>query len=335
MPGKPAAGQRFPAITKVVHTRALAQYSLPRYSGFQVMVNAFVVINPVSGSLSDGKTFRTMLSQRLDDARWRYSIHETQENDDLSAVVRDACERGVTLVIVAGGDGTVGEVVNGMVGTTVPLGLVPVGTGNLFARAVGVPLRWEEALALIIGEHRVIGVDSMYAAGRHCILNISTGISSSSIYDTPRKDKRRFGILAYVWRVVGHIFGFKSYRFDLLLDGYLRTVDATELFVSNGTMVEDLPNLLGPQPTYCDGRIDVYVVNGRSVYDYLVIILRTIFRRPARDEKFIHFSVFKRMTITAHRKSRLVQGDGEVISTTPVEIEVVPAAVRIIVPDRE
>lgn len=294
--------------------------------------DTLIILNPVAGSVPDRDNLLKILRDRLAAAGRSFVVHETREGEDLAALVRTACEQGIDLVIAAGGDGTIGDVVNGLIGTDVPLGIIPVGTGNLLARAAGVPLRSEEAMDLILGEHRKVGIDTMFAAGRHFVLNISTGISSRSIHDTSVKEKRRFGLLAYVWRVVGHILGFKSYRFDLVLDGYARTVDATELLVSNGPIMTDLPNLLGPAETFSDGRIDVYVINGRSAWDYLVIILRTIFRRPPRDELLIHFPVTRSLSIMAHRRSQPVQGDGEDFSTTPIEITVVPAAVRVIAP---
>lgn len=294
--------------------------------------DTLIIINPVAGSVPDTGAMRRTVEDRLSAAGRRCHVHETSESGDLPALVREACDRGITLVVAAGGDGTVGDVVNGLVGTGVPLGIIPAGTGNLLAGALGLPNRLENAVDLIAGEHREVGIDAMYAGGRHFILNISTGISSRSISDTSVTEKRRFGMLAYVLRVIGHIFGFKSYRFDLVLDGYTRTVDATELLVSNGPIMSDLPNLLGPAETFSDGRIDVYVVNGRSAWDYLVIILRAIFRRPPGDERLIHFPVTRAVSISAHRRSQPVQGDGENFSTTPIEITVVPGAIRIIAP---
>lgn len=291
-----------------------------------------MIINPAAGGVTDTDHLTALLTDRIREAGSSCVVVTTREEDDLPALVRAACDRGTKLVIAAGGDGTVGEVVNGLVDTDALLGIVPVGTGNLLARAAGVPRRPDDAIALILGEHAEIGIDTMYSAGRHFVLNISTGISSSSIHDTSPEEKRRFGMLAYIGRIIGHIFGFRSHRFDLLLDGYPRTVDATELLVSNGTLMERLPRVLGPQQTFCDSRIDIYVIYGRSLFDYAVIILRKLFRRPEGDEKFLHFSVSHTLTITAHRRSQLMQGDGEVFSRTPTEVRVIPAAFRLIVP---
>jgi diacylglycerol kinase (ATP) len=291
-----------------------------------------LIINPVAGSVSDTEQLATILAGRIREEGRTCTVHQTREDDDLATMVRAACENGVDLVIVAGGDGTVGDAVNGLVGTGVPLGIIPVGTGNLIARATGLPRRAEDAMELILGDHEVIHLDTMFTGGRHYILNISTGISSRSIHDTTPEEKRRFGMLAYIWRIVGHVFGFKSSRYDLLLDGYTRTVDATELLVSNGTLLERLPRVLGPRESFCDNRIDVYVFYGRWVMDYVRIILRTILRLERRDERFMHFPVTREIRIAARRRSQPVQGDGEMIGWTPMDIRVEPGVVPLVTP---
>lgn len=278
--------------------------------------------------------FRGLLERELLHGGRTCEFYETTGDieEDVTQIVRDARERGISLVVAAGGDGTVGAVVNGLVGSEIPLGIIPVGTGNILARAMRIPPHVEDAVPLIAGDHDIVAVDAMRIGDQHFVLNISAGISASSIHDTSPQDKRRFGMLAYIWRVVGHIFGFKSYRFDLTLDGYTRTVDATELLISNGTLMEKLPVVLGPRDTFCDGRIYVYVINGRSVLDYLTIILRAVFRFGRKDAKFMHFSVTDHLTVVSHRRSQKIQGDGEVYGTTPVEVRVVPGAVRVIAP---
>ena len=291
-----------------------------------------LIVNPVAGGVTDTERLVTVLAGDVRGNGRSCTVHRTQEGDDLTALVRAACANGVELVIVAGGDGTIGDAVNGLVGTGVPLGIVPVGTGNLIARATGLPRRVEEAMELILGDHELIFLDTMFTGERHYVLNISTGISSRSIHDTTTEEKRRFGMLAYIWRIVGHVFGFKSSRYDLHLDGYPRTVTATELLVSNGTLLERLPRVLGPRESFCDHRIDVYVFYGRWVMDYLRIILRTIFRLERRDERFMHFPVTREIGITARWRSQPVQGDGEMIGWTPVNIRVEPGVVPLIAP---
>ncbi|MFW5695902.1 MAG: diacylglycerol/lipid kinase family protein [Alkalispirochaeta sp.] len=289
-----------------------------------------VVINPVAGSVTDVQRYRTVIAERLAAVGWNCIFHETQPREDVAAVVRTACDRGARLVIAVGGDGTIGEIVNGLVGTTVPLGILPLGTGNLLARALGIPRKLEPALHMLVNAPGTVGLDTMHMCGRHYVLNIGTGISAASIRDTRTAEKRRFGMLAYAWRIVGHVFSFRSYRFDLELDGQLRTVRATEVLVSNGAILETLPAVLGPPHTFRDGRVEVYVVNGRSLLDYIELLFRRVARRPDRHEQLRHISVSHTVSISARSKSRLVQGDGDVAGRTPITITVVPAAVQVI-----
>ncbi|HKK49093.1 MAG TPA: diacylglycerol kinase family protein, partial [Alkalispirochaeta sp.] len=184
------------------------------------------------------RRYRSVIAQRFSAVGWTCTFHETKPNEDLCAVVRTYCAGGVRRVVAVGGDGTIGEIVNGLVGTTVPLGIVPLGTGNLLALGIGIPRRLEDAIDLLVKTSHTIGLDTMQMAGRHFVLNIGTGISSASIRDTRTADKRRFGILAYAWRVIGHLFNFRSYRFELELDGDQHTVRATEVLVSNGAILE-------------------------------------------------------------------------------------------------
>ncbi|MEX2444802.1 MAG: diacylglycerol kinase family protein [Alkalispirochaeta sp.] len=272
--------------------------------------NTLVVINPVAGSVIDAQRYRTAIAERLAAIGWSCTFYGTAPGEDLTAVVQEFCEEGGRRVIAVGGDGTIGEVVNGLVGTDVPLGIIPLGTGNLLALGIGIPRRFEDALALLVNNPGTIGLDTMYMAGRHFVLNVSAGISSASIRDTTTADKRRFGMLAYIWRIVGHLFRFRSYHFNLELDGDARAVRATEVLVSNGALMENLLSVLGPRETFCDGQLEVYVVNGRSLLDYMELFLRRLVRRPDRHVQLRHFSVTRTVKISAPAKSRLIQADG-------------------------
>jgi len=289
-----------------------------------------VVINPVAGSITDVRRYRTVIAERFAAVGWNCTFHETQPGEDLPAMVGEACRRGVHRVIAVGGDGTIGAIVNGLIGTDVPLGILPLGTGNLLALGIGIPRRLEDAIDLLLKSPRTSGLDTMYLAGSHYVLNVSAGISSASIRDTRTADKRRFGVLAYAWRIVGHVFRFRAYRFNLELDGHPLTVRATEILVSNGAILETLPALLGPPETFRDGHAEVYIVNGRSLLDYFELLFRRVARRPDRHEQLHHVSVAGTVKLSAPSKSRLVQADGEVIGRTPIEITIVPSAVRII-----
>jgi diacylglycerol kinase (ATP) len=137
---------------------------------------AFVVLNPKSGS-ADVDRLRQLLAGRLDEHGWVYDVYEMTGDEDVAAIVRARCTDGADLVIAAGGDGTVASVVNGVWQSSARIGILPAGTGNLLARAMGIPNAVEPALALIVGDHALQALDLMQIGDQVFVLNVSAGLS--------------------------------------------------------------------------------------------------------------------------------------------------------------
>ena len=111
---------------------------------------AFVVLNPKSGSCTVADV-REAIDEHLADVD--VEIHEVAEGDDVRAIVRSAVDRGCDPIIAAGGDGTVSTVADVLVGTETHLVVFPLGTANVLARELGIPVDLEGACQL--GAHRV------------------------------------------------------------------------------------------------------------------------------------------------------------------------------------
>ena len=95
-----------------------------------------------------------MITRQFTDSKVAFEIYESKKEDDLGNVVLARLKDGFDLVVAAGGDGTVSDVIYGLVGTPIPLGIIPAGTANLLAQELKVPLSLEDAIALIIGHAR-------------------------------------------------------------------------------------------------------------------------------------------------------------------------------------
>src|SRR5512144_489145 len=120
----------------------------------------------------------------------------TFESGDAAVLAASAARRGVDVVAVAGGDGTVNEVVNGLDGYDVPLGIIPVGTANDFARQVGIPADADHAMDVIL-QRKPQRLDTASLNGRR-FLNVSTGgVGAEATADTPAEAKESLGMLAY------------------------------------------------------------------------------------------------------------------------------------------
>jgi diacylglycerol kinase family enzyme len=128
---------------------------------------------------------------------------------------------------------------------------------------------------------------------------------------------------------------FQLRRYMLRLDGRRRFIRAGEVLISNTTMLEKPPVLLGPPETLGDGQLEVYVVTARTMSDYVRLAWDVFFRSGKRAAKLSHWTARQSARIDSFRRSSLVQADGEMIGHTPVEIHLIPKAIQVIMPQQE
>lgn len=296
-------------------------------TGFRI----FVVLNPVAGG-ADAATIRQMIDRQLGEDGGTAEIYETTGDEDLVAIVQGACEKEPDLVVVAGGDGTVAGVISGLVGSEIPLAILPAGTGNGLARALSIPLSLEEAAGLLVSEHRLTDVDVMRVDDRHYVLNVSAGISSRAMRATRVEEKRRFGILAYVWTLLKELTGYQPRWYRLLLEDQTMRVRASEVIVTNATHLKNSRFTFGSREDLSDGCLDVYIITARNVLDYLILVWQTLISANDRRSKLKTFEISSSITIETPGSALPVQADGEPLGTTPVTVDLLPAALQVIVP---
>ncbi|HEY9088487.1 MAG TPA: diacylglycerol kinase family protein [Anaerolineaceae bacterium] len=290
----------------------------------------FVVLNPVAGLVVPARTSKRILAW-CEQHGWTCEIYETHEEEDLSRVVRKAVARGCSAVAAAGGDGTVSGVASGMLGSPVPLLILPLGTGNLLARDLGVPFDLHRALGLIENGSRQILLDAALVNQRVCVLNAGVGLSSAVIKNTERTAKRRYGFLAYLAVGVRALFGLQPYLFRLTVDGKKLRLRASEIHIAIGGLLglrvpfEDLRVI--PD----DGRVDIFVIKGRTARDYLEVLYYILRRRPRQAPRMIYMQAGVEIEITCERVLPF-QGDGEVLGETPAQIKVLPNAIPVLLP---
>src|SRR5512142_2507471 len=135
----------------------------------------------------------------------------TFESGDAAVLAASAARRGVDVVAAAGGDGTVNEVVNGLDGYDVPLGIIPVGTANDFARQVGIPPDADHAMDVIL-QRKPKQFDTASLNGRR-FLNVSTGgLGAAATAETPSDAKESLGPMAYAISGMRKFAAFEPYR---------------------------------------------------------------------------------------------------------------------------
>ena len=294
------------------------------------MRKAFVVLNPVAGQC-DVDVVRQALEQQFAKTNWTHEVYETTGQERVAEIVHAALERGFELFVAAGGDGTVSGVAGGIVHTAVPMGIIPVGTTNALARELGIPLELGDALSLLTGEHAITNMDAMRIGDQFFVLNIGIGISALMMRDTERDIKRRFGRIAYLWTGLGKLLGLRLWRFTVKVDGQSSRLRASEVLVVNGGGLGEPYFHWEPHIRLDDGRLDVFVLRARTAPDYLRVAWELLLGQQKRDPNVRFLSAERSIAINADRPLP-VQADGDVIGQTPIQVQVVPNALQVIVP---
>lgn len=291
----------------------------------------FVVLNPVAG-LTNAENARQTIERFCQEKGWDCNIHETKPDEDLRDLVRQELKKGVDLVIAAGGDGTVSAVVSGMVNSNKPMGILPAGTGNAVARDLSIPLDIQQALDLLGGDHTIRKLDAMELNGDYWVLNVSVGVSSLTMRNTSREQKRRFGMLAYAWRAAGLLRRSDTHRFELRMNDRIYRFHASEVMIANSKLLGLQPNLEGVEIDMNDGRLDLFIVRAEGTRDYLGLFAGFLFPKDRNaDEKLRYLEITDTIEISSEFPLP-VQADGEVVGNTPIRVKLVPDALQVVVP---
>jgi diacylglycerol kinase (ATP) len=291
---------------------------------------ALIVVSPAAAAGVRSAVLRS-LERHLAAAEIPFEVLEPRAGEPFGALVRSRLADGFDLVAAAGGDGTVSAVIDGLAGTGVPLGIVPMGTANLVARELNIPLDLEEASALIAAPPRMRMLDAMKIADRVYVLVAGVGVSASVAGGTTRRNKRRFGLIAYVGAAILKAFELRRRHLEVEVDGVARRYRAVEVAVANCGILARMLFPKGPDIHADDGHLDVWILGAKTILDYPRYLGGIIMGRPSNPR--IHFLEARRSIAVRSAVPVPVQADGDVIGTTPVEMLVLPGAVRVIVPE--
>ena len=291
---------------------------------------AYIILNPVAGIVNP-QVLRRVVENRFRALGWQTRFHVTEEDENTAELVAAEIQSGVDLVVSAGGDGTIASVAAGMVGSEVPLGIIPTGTWNAIARHLTVPFNPIRAVNLMTGAHEIRRLDLMRVGDTIHAMNIGVGFSASMVANTTRTEKRRLGNIAYFSTIFKQIFGLEMRRYSIDADGKHYRGRATEIFVANYGMVglRAIENVLDIKPD--DGKVDVLILRARTILDLPVMFWQAFVLRQKRAPKYRQLSAASNLVIRTNPPAS-VQADGELVGMTPISVTVLPQSVNVIVP---
>jgi YegS/Rv2252/BmrU family lipid kinase len=289
---------------------------------------ALIVFNPNAGRADQLSQELLACRSILEAGGWSIELTPTSSPGDGTRIARDAADLGYDLVIAAGGDGTIHEVVNGLAGSQTALGALPVGTVNVWAREIGLSLQPRTAAEALLSS-RVCPIDLGRAGNRYFLLMAGVGFDAAVVNEVRSGEKRRFGALAYVFRAFELAFRFRGTRVRLTIDGK-RLRRRTILIVLGNSQLYAGVLKITARASIDDGLLDVCLIKDDSLLKAPLRLVSIWLRRHTLDPQ-IEYRHARSIRIES-RRPLPVQVDGENIGTTPITVECVPSALYALLP---
>ncbi len=267
--------------------------------------------------------------QRLERGGLETSTHATTGEGDATLAAAEAVERGFDVIIAAGGDGTLYEVINGMAEreNRPPLGLLPLGTTNDFARAMSIPKNLEAACDIIIhGATRVIDLGK---ANQRYFINIAGGGSLTELtYEVPSRLKTMLGQLAYYMKGLEKLPRLRPVEIVLKSEDRELHEEVMVFLISNTNSVAGFEKLC-PDAAIDDGLMDIILVKKCNLVEMIRVVTLALRGEHLNDPHIIHFQS-KQIQITSPDYTQL-NLDGEFGGTLPGTFSVLPSHLQILV----
>lgn len=283
------------------------------------------IVNPAAGN-GAGERVALRLSGELRKQGLRVDVVRTPARDEAARLAREGAADGYRLILAAGGDGTVNEIANGLVGSGAVLALYPIGSGNDFARALGYPRRTRD-IARFLRAARRRAIDLGELNGRVFVNAAGVGIDghvAKRVSAATRIAGRTLGYLA------GALVGIATYRpqpMRVLIDGELTSGSFLAVVAANGTHFGSGMHV-APQASLDDGQLDVVLAGNLSPLSSLVALAK-LYRGTHVDGRRILAKRARVVEIDLERPLA-TEIDGEVIMTQRLSIRVRPRALEVL-----
>ncbi len=286
------------------------------------MTNTVVILNPAAGN-EQAKRWQ----ERVESIICGCPIRVTSHSGEAEALARRAVEEGFARIVAAGGDGTVNQVANGVADSNAALGLLPMGTVNVFAMELGLPLHNLELCWEIIKGANMRLVDLPIANGKYFVQLGGVGLDAQVVKETSLAFKRSFGPLSYLISAA-QIAARKPPK--LLIESENASVEeGSFVLIGNGRLYG------GPFPFFKhaiidDGLFDVVVFKRLGYLEIIKYLQDVVFSSDIHVSEIEYFQT-RRLRITSEQDVP-VELDGELAGHCPVDFQIQKKALRVLAP---
>ncbi len=292
------------------------------------LIKATLIVNPVSGK-GDTTNRRKIITELATNLGWYGDYVETTRYLSAFQVAKKEASKGTKHIIVCGGDGTIREVLQAVTNKKIAVGIVPLGTGNLLAKNLSLPLDVEEALKVaLVGNHKPIDVG--VANGEYFSIIAGIGLDAEIMHSAKRELKDRFGLLAYVMVALRKLNN-RSGKYEITLDKKKPfVVKAKTIMASNmGKLTSGIEVVPSTDPQ--SGSLQLGVIKAQSLSSWINIVIHALLGTADNSP---HYDVYeaKNIEITSLSGAKRYECDGDHFPKTDhLNITLYPKAVIVMV----
>jgi YegS/Rv2252/BmrU family lipid kinase len=283
------------------------------------------IYNPFSGTRKPGR-FKELIANTLDGDKFDYIFHETKSPKDAIRLASDAVNEKYDIIVAAGGDGTINEVIQGIGHAPVMLGIIPMGSGNGLARHLEIPHEPEKAIRLINKLNtRTIDVATINGYPFASIAGLGFDARVANKY---RKVRKR-GFFGYFRVIFREYFRYRDREFTLTFDNQKISRKAILLSIANSNQF-GYNSIIAPNAQPDDGLLDVVIVKKFPLGE-LPRIIGLLFTGKIDQSSYIESYKTKELFIVRKRGKR-VNIDGEAVKMgREIFVRIQPSAIKVIV----
>lgn len=295
------------------------------------MKNIMVIINPKSGK-SEGESLKDIIKEELKHIFEQIDIEITKEAGDGTKLAKKACDEGYHSVCSVGGDGTLAEVLTGLIDAKEPpkLLIFPAGTGNIMSKSLDIEQKKEEALKNIDFENPKF-IDIGIANGKCFSFMLSIGQLPESLHEVENEEKDKLGMLAYVRSAIKNLSKDIDYNLEVEVDGeiYNGTVDHLFITLSEKYGTIKIPSI---ESTNDDGNLNVLILKNKSIFTKAKIGYEILVgdKFNGEDIKIMQGKSVKIKNLANNEV--VIDLDGDKGPKLPIEAKVINSKVKVYVP---
>ncbi len=284
------------------------------------------IVNPRAGVEREKEIMRA-IEANIDHSRYAYEIQHTEYARHGTELARKAAENGAFAVVAVGGDGSVNDVAQGLLGTNTVLAIIPKGSGNGMARTMKIPLDVNEAMK-VINNGFVVNMDVAFANDRPFISN--AGVAFDALISKKFAKSLRRGLAVYSYLVTKYMWLYKPWSFDITIDGKAIKEKVFMINVANGQQF-GYNFKIAPKADYTDGVLDLVIIRSFPKILGGLIALRAM-NGTINGSPYVTHLTGKEITIS-HPDLKLMQTDGDAHACeNHIKFTVKPGAQKVIVP---